>query len=258
MAEREKPRRARSHMGDDDRATIGAKTRRTPPQGWPVPPHVDSELTPPPQEPPKPDTIEGFDTISPPIAKQLEILSDGLAEVTGAIGKVWDARKDSGRIDRLADTLTLVREDAARINESLREFVLPAIKSLQGTSHALWQYHERNKATVELFYGEQWPRLVKAVDDLVQRIGRVETGQDKLNDGFSSHATRLGSVENVMNAHDVRITALEQKNRDASVALEASNKTKERIFSRARLVWGALVVAVSAVGTHVVNYFRGH
>lgn len=240
-------------MGDDDRANIGKELRRTPPQGYPIPPHVDDELTPPPHEPPKPETIEGYETIAPPVAKQLEILSDGLAEVTGAIGKVWDARKDSSRIDKLGDTLALVREDVARMDASLREFVMPAIKSLQGTSHALWQYHERNRATVEMFYGEQWPRLVKAVDDLIDRISRVEKGQDKLSDGFSSHAARLGSVENVMNAHDVRITALEQKNRHDAIAIETTDKVKAKIFSRARLAWGAVVGIVALVANQIDN-----
>lgn len=246
-------------MGDDERANIGRVSRHTPPQGWPV--EIDPEETPPPQEPPKPSEVAGYDTIAPPLRQQLEILSDGLAQVTEAIGRVWDARKDTGRIDKLVDGLSGMREDLARLNESLREFVLPAIKSLQATSGALWEHHLHNRGRVELFYGEQFPRLVKSVDDLILRVGRNEDTQERHADQFSAHNERLLGLERTTREHDTRLQAIEQRNRDSQVALEASDKTKRKIFSTARLVWGGVAFVGGLVVSQwerIVAFFRGH
>jgi hypothetical protein len=172
-----------------------------------VPEYIDPEVTPPPQEPPKPSDLDGFDSIPPPIQDQLRMLAAGLGQVTDALGKVWDARKDGERLEKIDNKQDIANREISELVATVREFIMPAIKASQGRIDLLLQHHEANKLRVELFYDREWPAAVKALEGMTERLGRVERGQERQEHEMRGMSDRLNANQNALAA---RITAVEQ------------------------------------------------
>lgn len=226
-------------MGDEERATIGQHRRRSSPFGYPVQP-VDPEATPPPMVMPLPHN----ERIPEPIAEQLGLLSDGLGTVTEALGKIWDARKDSGRINRLEGKIDSLAQDTVEHSTKLDEFVMPALKGQMARVDALLTFQEVSSSRLRTFFDNEWPRLEKTVEsiekalnDLLERIGRVERSQEKLNDNLMHHANRIALAESNAKALETRVNLLEIRN----VESDAGDKRQRKLL-------GAAVAVLSALG----------
>lgn len=251
----DKPRRARTHLGDRNESR-----RRTPAAGSPI--HIDSELTPPPQEPPRPSTREGYDDLDPRVREQLDALADGLGEVTTALGKVWDARKDADHLLRIDQKLGTLAAYATEHQTLLHQQVWPAVKELM-------------RATDEL--GRQLPTLLVQVETMSNLVGDVDKRLRNLErdmgvqaERFASHRqeleARVRANEAVSTSHDVRLIAmgnrvaqLETINRDERVAIEAvdtSDKRRVALIRTAVVVGSGLIGFLVAKGAAFVSLFR--
>lgn len=247
-------------MGDEERAAIGRVHRKTPARGFPH--HVDPELTPPPQEPPRPESLDGYDRIEPEVRDQLRLLADGLGSVTAGLGRLWDTRHDPARIDRLEAKIDGFSKYTIQHSEQLDKFVLPAIKaamsrmeSAEGRIGALLVQQERHSGQMDTFFDKEWPRTEKLIDglavslrDLVDRFGRIETSLTGLS-------ARVTAVEGRDTALEQRVTALELRNRDA----DAGDRRQAKLFSLARVVFVGVVGVVGFVGSqlgNIADWFR--
>jgi hypothetical protein len=237
--DRRKPLRAPTYGERNER-------RRTPAAGTPV--LIDPELTPPPQEPPSPATLRGYDQIDDAVKVQLDSLADGLGSVTAALGKVWDARKDVERLDRIDEKLGTLAGYATEHHVLLHQQVWPAVKELMKSSDEL-----SRQLPALLLQVETMSSLVGDVD---RRLRNLERDMGVQAERFASHRqeleARVRAAEAVGNSHDVRLVALgnrieqlELHNRDENVALDAVDKSDKR---RIALVRVAVVVGSSVFG----------
>jgi hypothetical protein len=135
------------------------------------------------------------------------MLAAGLGQVTDALGKVWDARKDGERLEKIDNKQDIANREISELVATVREFIMPAIKASQGRIDLLLQHHEANKLRVELFYDREWPAAVKALEGMTERLGRVERGQERQEHEMRGMSDRLNANQNALAA---RITAVEQ------------------------------------------------
>lgn len=262
--------RSRSHWDDDDRATIGKgtrqATRQTSVQGHPIV-AIDHELTPPPLAPtPLADRVNDYDSIAPPVREVVEALRDDIGVVVTALGRVWDGRADSSRIARLEAKIDGYANETSQHSAQLDTFVMPAVKALTAKLDVVLQYTERSRIESERFSDRDWPAVTKTLeaiqktlDGLDNRLDRLERTLDKIVDQVGAHGSRIGAVEQICNAYDVRITNLERLNADRRLVTESEQKATARIFNRARMVLVAVIAVVSflaANGPAIVAWLR--
>jgi len=234
-------------MGDTERA-LGGRRRRSHPFGVPTV-EIDPELTPPPQEPPSPSSLAGYDSIPPPIARQLDMLSEGLGNVTTAIGKVWDARKDGERLDRVDSKLATLAEAATKHQTMLNDFVMPAIKDGMRSMDEV---------------ANQMPMLISGLESVTAMVSTVDNRLRQLEVEIRLIVERVimsvREIEIRITAHDKRISdgdarlgLLERKERDKEVITKALAR-KERFKSGGLAgAVAALVGAVYAAISHLTK-----
>ena len=182
--DRDKPRRARTHAGDDERAMIGAKHRRTPASGIPV--EVDPEVTPPPGPVPSPaELVEGYTSIPRPTRESIELQGRAIENLTAAVGKVWDARNDAealARVEHLTSSqsarIDKLIEGISQTHATVDQFLMPAVKMMQGQLASLVSAHEQSRVKVTQFWDSEWPRAVKTLGEIGPRIDKVERTQE--------------------------------------------------------------------------------
>lgn len=233
----------------------------------PIPEHVDPELTPPPQEPPRPESLAGYDTLPPPVREQFTLMADEIATLANAVGKVWDARNVAPQLERLETKVDGYVHDVVEAQTKLREFVDPAIKSMMARVDLVASYHERNAGKTEQFWTGDWPRMVTALekldhrfDEFADRFSRLERSVESLNQTIGNVAGRVAIVEAVYSAQDARIMALERRFADQDAAdkreqalVVESDKAVAKRNGLIKAAWGAVVgLAGLAAG-----YFAG-
>ncbi len=231
-------------MADDPRhkraATHGDRndSRRHRPHGVPV--HVDPEHTPPPQEPPRPSSMRGYDSISPPVREQLDALADGLGNVTQAFGKIWDARKDGDRLDRIDDKLAAVAEMLTRHQTILDDNLIPQLDRWRATTDEL---------------AAQLPRISAALEGLSLMVSSIDRQQRALELEVRTDRTRTeGTIEQLneqvdglrgdIARHERRVSELEQARRDERVGTRAISRRDKKLIGLA--VGGSAVVTFIA------------
>ncbi len=241
-------------MVDDRRSPKRAPTfgdlrrdqRRTPPHGAPV--AIDPELTPPPQLPPAPNEHPGYSTIAPEIREQLDSLASGLGEVTTALGKVWDARKDVERLERIDSKLGVLAGYATEHHTLLHQQVWPAVKDLMRSTDDLGRQLPALLAQVEA--------MSNLVTDIDNRLRNLERDMSVQAERFASHRqeleARVRATETKGDALDTRLIALanrvgdlERKERDEVVAIAAVSDSDRK---RLAIVRTALVVGSGLAG----------
>jgi hypothetical protein len=226
-------------MSDADRVLTSRQRRRAP--GIPI--EIDAELTPPPQEPPAPSSLDGYDSIPPPIRDQLDMLASSVGDVTTALGKIWEVRKDGERLDRIDSKLGTLAEYATKHQTVLDTFVIPALK-------------EGMRSTDEI--AMQMPKLVAQLEGLaltVTNLDRhirqldveVRTEREKANAALMALATRLTANEHATHDHDGRIAALERETRDRHVVTKALAKSERRRAGGIGAAVAAIVASIAAV-----------
>lgn len=229
----DRPRRARTH---------GRDQRRSDPRGYPI--HVDPEMTPPPSEPPKPDTLDGYDTISPPIQHQLEVLADGLGQATAAIGKMWDLR-DTTRFDRMEANLAAIAKSTT-MHEAILGELRPQL--------------DRWRAATDHLAG-QLPRLTSVVEALTLQLGSLDTRLRNVEVTVAKLGENVADVDQDVNqrfaiaeAHrvelDKRMRTLEDERTRRDASTQAIAKQERKKSNKLSGLIAAVVAAVGAVISH--------
>lgn len=229
-------------MSDTDRA-LTSRRGRTNPQA--IPAYVETELTPPPQEPPRPETRPGYDSIPPPIQEQLMLLADGLGAVTAALGKVWDARKDGERLDRVDEKLGSLAQSCTRNEAVLDEFVVPALKQSMKTTDAIEQQLTRLCTT-----SEAMAISFRNLDSHVRKseIERKTAEQQQLARADALEV-RITAAETRGKEHSERIGVTEREQRDQAItarALAKNAKKDKRMTGGLAGIAGAIAAGVIA------------
>ncbi len=234
MNDRDKPRRARSHWGDERRAAVG---RQTPRGGIPV--EIDPEQTPPPCEPPRADELEAM-----PLDAQVRALRDVAAGNNDAIRSVWDLRHVGERLDRVERAVHGYTQQVAYHQASLDQWVPVAKECIARIDHALNQ-QGRTETRLEVFFDVEWPKIADALDDvgtslrdLASRMGRLEANQDRIAGSQVAQAGQIVALE-------VRVTSLEISKSTAVIRADE----RRRIFGWAQ----AGLVGLGAVVTFLVT-----
>jgi hypothetical protein len=227
--------------------------RRTDPLGvdtTAAPTAVDPEITNsgPPPGPPPPDEWAAL-----PIGDRLAELRDGLEAQARATARVWGARHDETRLDRMEARLDRAIPNLERAVTSLDHWV-PQLQSVMGQTSRMWEEHMSTSHKLKTFLEIEWPRAQKAIDgltrtldDAIGRLGRVEHGQQETTRNHGLMAADLRSVQGVVNSIDVRVTALEQRNRDADNQAKGGDLVVAKATKWASALKGVIGAAIVAV-----------
>lgn len=222
-------------MSDADRSLA---RRHTPGRGVPV--EIDPEVTPPPQEPPEPSSLTGYETIPTPIREQLNMLAHGLGEATAAIGKVWDARKDGERLDRIDSKLATLAEYATKHQTMLHEFVMPAIKECMSSTDAV---------------AMQLPKMLAQLEAVTMTVGNIDrqvraielemrTSKERAESDHRALAALVAAQGTALSDQENRLDSLERKERDREVVSRALAKAERR---KSGAVGGTVAAVVSGI-----------
>jgi hypothetical protein len=246
--DRSKFPRPKTHWDDDKRAAHGKVRRKTPPHGYPV--AIDSELTPPPQ----PVAIDSGNTVE----QNLELVADGLGQVTAAVGRLWDSRNDSERIDKINEQLRTLSADVTKLLTQFGTFIEPFAKQTMGRIGILEERAANVAATTGSFFGREWPNFVETVGQLNQSLGSLVTTSKLLDQELDAIKKRHTEWRETLNAQidelridaentRLRVVALEQRNRDTDIgdARETALVTRRNRILKA--TWTALTAAGGAV-----------
>ncbi len=219
--------------------------------GWPVPAHIDPELTPPPQDPPRPESLEDYDTIAPPIREQLDMLATHQRELTSAISRNWGAQVAATQLDRIDQKLSDIATSVTRHQTLLDENLVPQLDR--------WR-----AATDELT--RQLPRITAAVEGLTLMVNAIDLRQRNLELEFRTAGVRVdGSIHGMtsrldshaaeISTHATRITALETNNRDEVVASNAITKRDKKLIGWAAGAGAVIAFVVSQLKT-IIGWFH--
>jgi hypothetical protein len=253
-----------SHWGDEQRAAAGKTRRRTPPHGYPVT-TIDSELTPPPVSvAPKLEAVEGRDTWPPGMRESVDMISDNLGELTAAVGRVWDARNDSERIDKINGQLQTLTSNVATLTAKFDAFIEPFAKQTMARVMALENRTAIVGAATDNFFARDWPNFVESVGQLNTNLSALVTTSKLLDqelDSIKQRVTesntalsqRLETLRNEAFADRLRIIALEQRNRDQDIGDARETAITKRRNKILKVVWAALQTA----GGAIAGWFAG-
>lgn len=169
-----KPPRAGS-MGDVERTFLG-RTKTNPRIDTSIPVEIDPELTPPPGLPP-----EHLDQLS--VEDQLTVLRSGAKEHAEAIGRVWDARN-------LNENVVGIGKDVAELGALMREFMMPAVKTLLGRVDSIERANSASAARQDRFWAHEWPSALKTLDTIGQHMGRMEKDVDRVERNLDAYIKR--------------------------------------------------------------------
>jgi chromosome segregation ATPase len=244
MTDDRRKRRAASVMGDDDRALVGRDRR---PQEYPV--HVDPELTPPPQAPPMP---AAYDTLPPATRVVVDTLRDGQQTLADAVARVWDARQDNSRLEKLGDKVDALAEDFAGMRAHIDLFLRPAVA---GSLMPRMDSVERTAYRTEI---EQQPlvaaveKLTIAIGRLEERFGLLERNVERLTIADTALGERIATQAAAVAELTERISALElvRVQTDAGVAAVTALTTKQKAAR------GALLAGATAIATGVFELVK--
>lgn len=247
----DRKKRQVSHWDGEKRALWGRG--RTEPGAQAVPVEVDPELTPPPAAPPQPADFERMSQ-----AEQLRALRSHAETNQTALAAVWPARHVADELANVKRAVDGYSRQVDRHQQSLGDFVLPAIRTQMGRVTALEQQQTESIARLRVFFDTEWPRHTELMErisgslkDITERIGRIEARQDKFADSITTHEARLSATEREINAIDVRVTALERHNADARLVATTTTTERKRIFTMARVSLATVFTAVGMLASQL-------
>lgn len=241
----DRPKRPGTH-GDRNESR-----RHTPAAGYPVFIDDPETYTPPPQDPPRPSDRPGYSSIAPAIREQFDALADDLGNLTTAIGKVWDARKDGGRLDRIDDKLAAVAAMITRHQTILDDNLIPQLDRWRATTDELAAQLPRISAALEGL-----SLMVSAIDQQQRRLElEVRTDAVRTERELTSIATQVAHLAAESDRHDERISSLETAARDVRVGSSAISKRDKKLIGLT--AGGAGVVTfIAAKWSWVTSLFR--
>jgi chromosome segregation ATPase len=224
----------------DDRFTRRARTqgdrdRRTPdPRGFPA--YVEPETTPPPQEPPAADSVEGYSTISPPIRERMEQLAAGQAQVTAWLGKLSELR-DGQWLSRIDDRLSSIAKSTTR-HEAILDELRPQLDRWRATTDGLATQIPKLLSMVEGL-----TLHVRSIDD---RMRSLELDVRALTERTREHAEAVEAAADRESVLLERLTRLEQIERDRETTAAAIAKVEHKKSRNAGAASGGAIGAVIA------------
>lgn len=202
----DKPRRPGSIAGDVERTFARHKTN-TPTGGVPViMVEVDEELTPPPM--PLPPEVAAME-----VDEQLKLLRASAQEQAHALARVWDSRD-------LNDNVVAIGQDVATLTALTREFMMPAVKSMQGRLDLLEQARHAEAGRQARFWEHEWPAAIKHLEAIAQHMGRIEKDVDRVERNLDGYIQRK-------DAHDANVRADLAELKDELVKKEARIRSLE-------------------------------
>lgn len=208
--DRNKPRRAASFWGDEQRA-VGGRKRTEPGAGVPV--EVDDEATPPP------------------------------TDIREAVGQLWELRHLGERLQGAERAIRGYTGQVDRHEERLDQWVDQTQKCAARIDHATRQLTELS-AHMEAFFERDWKRITESLDgvsralqDLGQRLSRLEVNVNHVDTEQTEQAAKLIAL-------DTRVTKLERVELD-KVVVAAERK---RWLSWGKAAWAAVVAAIGTAG----------
>ena len=209
----------------------------------------EQELTPPPQEPPQPATIRGYETLDEAVRAQLDTLATGLGQATEAIGKLWDTRKDARRLDQIDSKLATLAKYATQHQTILDQYAIPHLKQISGSFDGISRDLSRLSTSVEAM-----TITITALDNRVRTLeGELRVTTERLSVAQQATAERLASAELARSSLAARVAELEQIERDRVVTAKALSKVERR---RAGGLAGLIAAAVSAIAAAVANLVK--
>lgn len=141
-----------------------------------TPLEIDDEATPPPQEPPDPSSLDGFDALAPELQRQLIAFWNTQREQDVALVRLWESRN-------VKDDVLVLRETIVAISGRLDQLAsIPAQLSQQRA--AMTQLLAWKDARTKLD-----DRLERTLDHLDKRLDHVER-DDVKRDGQIAMVTR--------------------------------------------------------------------
>lgn len=153
------------------------------------------------------------------------------------------------RLGKLETGLGAFVQSFSRLEGVVTEFALPSVKDLMAQIDGLLTRQERNSTRLELFFDEQWPELTAAVDQLGERLERVEKKQDEFVAALALHHERIARAEKRLDDIEAQLSVIRLEKRDERV----SRAERKRIFSWARAAVVALAAAAGFFAEHVVS-----
>ncbi len=226
-------------MADDRGKRRPHRDYGRPPSAIPV--EVDPELTPPPREPPTAAVLGRL-----PIESQVSELRSVVAEQGAAIGRVWDARHISGRLERLETT---VAQDTHRVGQ-----LIVAVEHWGETSRKAFDKSLAN-AEEQIRVGAQLVGIFNKLTELVDEVKSFNASVDSIRDRVADAEQRLEIVETKQAEQGAAIIDLnawrrerDQADRDKQVSTAAVVKERHRWLNwiNAAKVAAGIVIAIAS------------
>jgi chromosome segregation ATPase len=232
-------------MGDTARATIGRDHR---PQEYPI--AIEDEVTPPPQAPPAPSSVRDYDSIQAPIREALESQHAAIEGMTSAIRRVWDARGDGARLERVETKVDLLMQSEARYGVSIDNLTTWA-KSLTASVDSIERYVHAATARDKFFAEHQWPsvsaaldRLTKAIESIDARLATNERHVERLIGADNDRRGSISSISSALDVIDQRLDALEKRNTEADAGARATTA----LITQSKAKRNAIIGGIASVG----------
>ncbi len=168
----------------------------------------------------------------PPLDEEIDIASV-LREHSEAIEKVWASRN-------LNENVITIGKDVAALTAMMGQFVVPAVKNLQGRLEVIERANEANRGKQERFFENEWPAAMKTLESIethgarVEKdIGRVEKDVQRVEHNLDTHIKRGDEQLHALNAE---ITELKKSKSDAETRLRKLEDFELTVKSKVALV----------------------
>lgn len=214
---------------------------RTDPRGLPA--YAGDDLTPPPAEPPDPESILDYDTIAPPVRERLDQLASAQVQVVSWLGKLGELRDGAWR-DRIDTTLVSIARSVT-VHETLLGELKPQLDRWRDATEAL---------------STQIPRLLEAVEGITHHVRSIDDRLRTLEREVGMLAERAGGHADALAAAggrevelSARLDALEQIERDRASAAAALAKVEHRKSRTAGGAAGGVIGAVIAAAIAAIK-----
>lgn len=229
-------------MSDADRALQRRRSRGV------VPVIIDDELTPPPQEPPRPDSIAGYDTLDARLQSQLDSLHAGQAQLVDSLGKLWPLR-DESRLDRIERNVASIATSTTRHQSILDDMLVPQLDRWRATTDGI-----ANQLPKVLGGIEALTITVTALDRQVRSLElEVRSIKERFDASSATTDERLKSAEAKNAALALRIVTLERNEHARTETSKALAKTERKKTGGLSAVVAAVVSAVAAAVSHLAK-----
>jgi tetrahydromethanopterin S-methyltransferase subunit G len=226
-------------MTDTDRALAGASSRaRTNAPAFGVPRVEIGDPTPPPMEPLAPESIDGYESLSPETQAQFRAIHDVLREHDVGFARMWDTR-------RVGDEVSQMRAAMLSMIPTIRQLAnVPQLLQVQAN-----QISELRRWSTDL--GAVHTKLDDTLGELNDRLREVEVNNARFEATVSTLSTRIGEA---FGSSTKRIDKVETEVERLETSLVARIGSLETDRTRVK-AWAALIGFLAAIAGWLVTRF---